>query len=221
MSEHEPHVMQQAYLDTVLQRSIELADLNSITIKVICPSNHSKGYESILRSAFVNSFVIPAILVYFVTCVNFCMVISRPLMTTTAPAAAMTRGLHPLPPGWTEHTAPTGHKYYYNASLKKSTYQRPMIEATQTPPTPPIAQQPLSTQPTSASRIEQVVPLTEWSAEVRPQQDDQPEEKQTGRVQGQDMWALLEDRPRKKCAPSHHHSNNPGSKSPVQNPGSK
>ncbi|KAI9847499.1 MAG: hypothetical protein M1837_002400 [Sclerophora amabilis] len=31
----------------------------------------------------------------------------------------------PLPPGWTEHKAPTGHSYYYNAALKQSTYNRP------------------------------------------------------------------------------------------------
>lgn len=33
--------------------------------------------------------------------------------------------LLPLPPGWTEHKAPTGHTYYYNAETKESTYQRP------------------------------------------------------------------------------------------------
>lgn len=31
----------------------------------------------------------------------------------------------PLPPGWTEHKAPTGHTYYYNAETKTSTYTRP------------------------------------------------------------------------------------------------
>ncbi|KAK4071949.1 hypothetical protein Trihar35433_4013 [Trichoderma harzianum] len=33
--------------------------------------------------------------------------------------------LAPLPPGWTEHKAPTGHSYYYNAETKESTYKRP------------------------------------------------------------------------------------------------
>ncbi len=33
--------------------------------------------------------------------------------------------LQPLPPGWTEHKAPTGHTYYYNAETKESTYKRP------------------------------------------------------------------------------------------------
>ncbi len=31
----------------------------------------------------------------------------------------------PLLPGWTEHKAPTGHTYYYNAETKESTYKRP------------------------------------------------------------------------------------------------
>jgi len=31
----------------------------------------------------------------------------------------------PLPAGWTEHRAPTGHTYYYNAEMKQSTYTRP------------------------------------------------------------------------------------------------
>ncbi|EEH17376.1 hypothetical protein PABG_07372 [Paracoccidioides brasiliensis Pb03] len=33
--------------------------------------------------------------------------------------------LNPLPPGWTEHKAPSGHLYYYNAETKQSTYRRP------------------------------------------------------------------------------------------------
>lgn len=39
-----------------------------------------------------------------------------------APSAAA-----PLPSGWTEHKAPTGHTYYYNAETKKSTYTRPTV----------------------------------------------------------------------------------------------
>lgn len=31
----------------------------------------------------------------------------------------------PLPPGWTEHTAPTGHTYYYHAATNTSTYTHP------------------------------------------------------------------------------------------------
>ena len=32
----------------------------------------------------------------------------------------------PLPPGWSEHKAPSGHSYYYNAETNKSTYTRPV-----------------------------------------------------------------------------------------------
>ncbi|QRW02452.1 transcription elongation regulator 1 [Ceratobasidium sp. AG-Ba] len=32
----------------------------------------------------------------------------------------------PLPPGWTEHKAPSGHTYYYHAATKQSTYTRPL-----------------------------------------------------------------------------------------------
>ncbi|KAJ5702292.1 WW/Rsp5/WWP [Penicillium malachiteum] len=37
----------------------------------------------------------------------------------------------PLPPGWTEHRAPTGHLYYYNTATKQSTYTRPRLQAPQ------------------------------------------------------------------------------------------
>jgi hypothetical protein len=40
--------------------------------------------------------------------------------------------LPPLPPGWSEHRAPSGHSYYYNAETKQSTYTRP--EETSTTP---------------------------------------------------------------------------------------
>lgn len=44
--------------------------------------------------------------------------------------------LAPLPPGWTEHKAPTGHTYYYNAETKESTYKRPGVQL----PAQPIAE---------------------------------------------------------------------------------
>ncbi|GKZ25281.1 hypothetical protein AbraIFM66951_002200 [Aspergillus brasiliensis] len=40
----------------------------------------------------------------------------------------------PLPPGWTEHKAPSGHLYYYNSQTKQSTYTRPQAAPTQPPP---------------------------------------------------------------------------------------
>ncbi|KNB04266.1 hypothetical protein FOXG_06444 [Fusarium oxysporum f. sp. lycopersici 4287] len=47
------------------------------------------------------------------------------LKSTHTPSAA---ALAPLPPGWSEHTAPTGHTYYYNAETKESTYKRPGVQ---------------------------------------------------------------------------------------------
>ncbi|KAL6851854.1 hypothetical protein J3F83DRAFT_579651 [Trichoderma novae-zelandiae] len=44
--------------------------------------------------------------------------------------------LAPLPPGWTEHKAPTGHSYYYNAATKESTYTRPVQLPLQPAPGP-------------------------------------------------------------------------------------
>ncbi|KHN95883.1 FF domain protein [Metarhizium album ARSEF 1941] len=59
------------------------------------------------------------------------------LKSTYRPSAAAAAASAPLPPGWSEHTAPTGHKYYYNASTKESTYQRPGLP----PPAPVPAQE--------------------------------------------------------------------------------
>ncbi|KAL8833114.1 MAG: hypothetical protein Q9170_004496 [Blastenia crenularia] len=46
--------------------------------------------------------------------------------TYRAPAAPP-----PLPAGWTEHKAPTGHPYYYNPALSQSTYSRPAADLSQ------------------------------------------------------------------------------------------
>ncbi|KAJ0108192.1 dna replication protein 4 [Diaporthe amygdali] len=45
----------------------------------------------------------------------------------------------PLLPGWTEHKAPTGHTYYYNAATKTSTYTRPSAAAPAPAPMDPSA----------------------------------------------------------------------------------
>ncbi|KAK6536580.1 hypothetical protein TWF281_000807 [Arthrobotrys megalospora] len=42
----------------------------------------------------------------------------------------------PLPKGWTEHRAPTGHNYYYHAESKTSTYTRPIDPAHAPAPAP-------------------------------------------------------------------------------------
>lgn len=43
----------------------------------------------------------------------------------------------PLLSGWTEHKAPTGHTYYYNAATKTSTYTRPSAPSTAPAPMDP------------------------------------------------------------------------------------
>ncbi|KAJ2901524.1 hypothetical protein MKZ38_001709 [Zalerion maritima] len=53
------------------------------------------------------------------------------LKSTYKPSSNAAR---PLPSGWSEHKAPTGHTYYYNASTKESTYVRPTAA-----PAPPEA----------------------------------------------------------------------------------
>lgn len=47
------------------------------------------------------------------------------LKSTYKTAAPIVSQEPSLPPGWTEHKAPTGHSYYYNAGTKQSTYNRP------------------------------------------------------------------------------------------------
>ncbi|KAI1187976.1 hypothetical protein F5B17DRAFT_293395 [Nemania serpens] len=54
------------------------------------------------------------------------------LKSTYKPSAQP--ALPPLPFGWTEHKAPTGHTYYYNAATKESTYKRPGADAPLVPP---------------------------------------------------------------------------------------
>ena len=55
------------------------------------------------------------------------------LKSTHKPSAA---AIAPLPPGWSEHTAPTGHTYYYNNETKESTYKRPGSEPVPQPAAP-------------------------------------------------------------------------------------
>jgi len=56
------------------------------------------------------------------------------LKSTYKPSAA---ALQPLPPGWTEHKAPTGHTYFYNSETQESTYKRPGAAPIAPLPAPP------------------------------------------------------------------------------------
>ncbi|UNI17976.1 hypothetical protein JDV02_004278 [Purpureocillium takamizusanense] len=55
--------------------------------------------------------------------------------------AAAAAAAAPLPPGWTEHKAPSGHTYFYNAETKESTYKRPGL-----PPQPQLQPAPTTAQ---------------------------------------------------------------------------
>ena len=53
------------------------------------------------------------------------------LRSTYQPAPSTTPSSElPLLPGWSEHKAPSGHWYYYNAETKQSTYTRPVVTPT-------------------------------------------------------------------------------------------
>ncbi|KAI0133802.1 DNA replication protein 4 [Xylariales sp. AK1849] len=58
------------------------------------------------------------------------------LKSTYQPSA---KPLPPLPPGWSEHKAPTGHTYFYNENTKKSTYKRPGSDISAAAPQDPQA----------------------------------------------------------------------------------
>ncbi|KAF1359175.1 hypothetical protein EJ07DRAFT_178785 [Lizonia empirigonia] len=57
----------------------------------------------------------------------------------------------PLPAGWTEHKAPSGHTYYFNKETNKSTYTRPVVEVHQFQHTPSIAPPSLNPRPQNDS----------------------------------------------------------------------
>jgi len=124
----------------------------------------------------------------------FCPQISS---TKKRPLYTMAEGLPPLPPGWTEHTAPTGHKYYYNTTTKKSTYKRPTESLQQTPPTSFLVEQPQLKNTALIIPKTKAVPVTEWTSNMSVEPTD-TEERQTARLMSDDMWKKLEDRPRKK-----------------------
>jgi hypothetical protein len=116
-------------------------------------------------------------------------------------SSAMTSASPPLPPGWTEHTAPTGHKYYYHAATKKSTYKRPVPEAPHE--TPPIAPEPTAPEEKPSTREptpkdeEIVIEISEWKEDQGSEREESPE-RQTARMMGENNWKKLQDRPRKK-----------------------
>ncbi|KAK1675316.1 hypothetical protein BDP55DRAFT_665118 [Colletotrichum godetiae] len=58
------------------------------------------------------------------------------MLRSTYKPSANAAAPSPLLPGWTEHSAPSGHKYYYNSQTQESTYTRPSApDATAAPST--------------------------------------------------------------------------------------
>lgn len=72
-------------------------------------------------------------------------------------SSAQTAGSSLLP-GWTEHTAPTGHKYYYHKQSKKSTYTKPEPE-----PAVAIATEPFAGLPDITAGVDTAYPT--WTVD--------------------------------------------------------
>ncbi|KAK8118227.1 Pre-mRNA-splicing factor dre4 [Apiospora kogelbergensis] len=84
----------------------------------------------------------------------------------------------PLPPGWTEHKAPTGHTYYFNTATQESTYKRPGLLETPAPPPPPFAPANPNTsflQHAAIPNLSNPAAANAWQAQFNapPQQDHQ------------------------------------------------
>ncbi|KAH8172343.1 FF domain-containing protein [Sarocladium implicatum] len=117
------------------------------------------------------------------------------MLKSTYKPAATPATQSPLPPGWSEHTAPTGHKYYYNENTKESTYRRP--ESLPLPP--PQTQQPSLADPRVANAyLAQFRQSTDPSAQnrrgpndgkPRPAPKDRPKRKEA--IPGCEPWILV------------------------------
>lgn len=118
------------------------------------------------------------------------------LKSTYKPSAALQA---PLPPGWTEHKAPSGHTYYYNASTKESTYKRPGVPVPEAPPAAafPQPQLPNLSNPAVANAyLAQYNPPPARAPERRerdhrpkPQPTDKPRSKEA--IPGCEPWVLV------------------------------
>lgn len=110
--------------------------------------------------------------------------------------------LPPLPAGWTEHKAPTGHTYYYHAETKASTYKRPGAAAAG-PAAAPAVQGAATMNPAMGSYVQhQMVPQVNLSdpavANAFMAQYSQPHQPQHGQRGGHGAGArgAFQSRPR-------------------------
>lgn len=119
----------------------------------------------------------------------------------------------PLPPGWTEHKAPSGHTYYYNSETEKSTYERPVPSTA--PAVPPPLPLPAGSNPhqqffqySSVPNLADPATANAFLAAYDParQRQQQNQQQQHGR-DGRDPnrpRAQPQDKPRKRVAiPGH------------------
>ena len=104
------------------------------------------------------------------------------LKSTYAPSAAA-----PLPPGWTEHKAPTGHTYYYHAETKESTYKRPG-EAEPSP----YANLPSLADPNAANAyLAQFNPPPQPKTHTRPKPQPFDKPRRAEKIPGCEPWMLV------------------------------
>ncbi|KAJ4144495.1 hypothetical protein LMH87_003376 [Akanthomyces muscarius] len=127
------------------------------------------------------------------------------LKSTYVPSAAAAASNAPLPPGWTEHTAPTGHTYYYHAETKESTYKRPGVTSVPDPipqqqPYAPYSGMPSLADPKVANAYlaqhnrgpqqqQQRQDHGKGAARPRPQPIDKPRRKMP--IPGHEPWILV------------------------------
>ncbi|SPO04730.1 related to U1 snRNP protein [Cephalotrichum gorgonifer] len=107
--------------------------------------------------------------------------------------------LAPLLPGWTEHKAPTGHTYYYNAATKESTYKRPAAIVPAAAPPPPAGlfpQIPNLSNPAvanaflaSRNAVERPPPRRDADRPKPPQPTDKPKSREA--IPGCEPWVLV------------------------------
>ncbi|KJZ73802.1 hypothetical protein HIM_06920 [Hirsutella minnesotensis 3608] len=117
----------------------------------------------------------------------------KPSPAALAAAAATA----PLPPGWTEHKAPTGHSYYYNAETKESTYKRPGAPVIEPAPAPAEAPAPVAHVPNLSDPRVANAYLAQFNPQPRPQGHDGPGGR--GGYQGRPRPQPI-DKPRRKEA---------------------
>ncbi|ORY61801.1 uncharacterized protein BCR38DRAFT_441189 [Pseudomassariella vexata] len=101
--------------------------------------------------------------------------------------------LPPLPPGWTEHKAPTGHTYYFNQATQTSTYTRPASAPGVVAEHNPHAS---FQQYSAVPNLADPAVANAWQAQYNPQAQTQPERPRFGGRGGHHGAPDARNRPR-------------------------